>query len=1460
MISNDAQNSRGNQASTSGPRQEADGQDWAEEVGSVGGEGEEEEEVEEEVEIEAEVDVDVDEAEEGNESEAERGSYISELVDKFLTSHPSLTPTPPTPCDELVEVEQSFGRQTATTSGAGRSTGNSSHPLDRHKARGPALEAAKSFDESDDPDKTTDLNEDLLAEAQTVEVNKILDSEREYFSDPDFHDERPAKKSVRGDWKGFEVNESYDNELSQSDRAESNDLQSIVDENFERDTSSSGEVLVDIECTIQLNQTDFGDDEDERQDQAVTVFDIKTQELGTESSGSESKSESESESQSDKIEAKDDCKEELKCEISSEEANSQTESSRDSERASNSQEEEQQVEGSECETEPDSIEEDSSSEQVVVESNDHCLVEPFSAQQYIEGGPPCEPETSKLQETEEAASSSEEVCQPCQVKSVENSELSVADEKDHLIPSESLDQSQELGGDNIAEISARKSVEALQDSNESESDCSEKLSGITEIHLASGDEENSSEFQVTASEARPELFVDESTIADDLTSLDVSQMIVINSDIEGSSTESELQCYPSQNKLASKIAGSAAPNMNAHRQESLDDIESSVFDASPEITDEKWDSSGEIRASTEVIRSYCTKLLQMVEEEALEQVDRLSSNRIPLTVNETAESSTSDREHEQGLVAASKKVYSTSMYYNDNKDSFPTIDQQVERCRSIVRQLEDGFREDPSDRTSLSDARWALKEDAVASTDVISDDPAMHEQSGERSKSSQRASTMFKRRRERMSKYTFGNSIEEMESETGGGVGGSRQAAHRVRRASLEPVSLSNGLRSKRSSTSDKRIVLSQIGAGPSLESEGERDVLTDTEYEAPKVRRRSVPTRATTTPFSERKSRHIEVEEGAASAATIGGPIKGGQNSEQTVKAKYKPFLDSSTLKDIEKLRLWSPYGECNEHNSVSPEICLKLVQDLHSATRCETKPVCQDEGGPVSASFQVEQGSLSVSKGAKLFERRKLESSDWIIAGLRASTSNEEETGAQVSNSWSLGVAGSEQTQNASRPSLSEETVMVADESGAPIIELVPVMSHAQPKLELATITRTPSFCASARRVIECSSPELATDSTEPASDMSDLQFGASEKDGPAEAGRLALVEGRQGEERPSELASGGQLTRSKRDEDTTGSSSPTSGAILYDSGNSNEPTICDVDSIKSCASATVARVRPQSRSSELHQASLLDWGSRVSTPTWMSTLQCERLDEERTLVRYKQRLPTTMETFYTSPRHQTAQTEGRRRCASLSHESEFEPRPRSSVSALRQSYQNLVEQTNSKSASYRSYHYPFAERDWRRSCSLSRWDIAEEVEEEEAAVGGERRVGEDPARRPTRLAAPLAAGRAYRRREEEAGARLHSGHAQDWLRQEEEEAAAAANEGQRAPGKWTSERRLLRQWAARSLWGRRRGLAGAMQLPAETATTGVYLFGARRNSPLRAGSRWQRDKGKHFSAFIILHYIPF
>lgn len=501
------------------------------------------------------------------------------------------------------------------------------------------------------------------------------------------------------------------------------------------------------------------------------------------------------------------------------------------------------------------------------------------------------------------------------------------------------------------------------------------------------------------------------------------------------------------------------------------------------------------RRLMELIEDYCDKLVELVKEEAFKQVELIlaspssqmgheqeGSHVEQLSLSNTFESNCSTiavgggdnsnddqvpADEQQVLKTRCRRIYTSSLFYDDKRNSYPTIEEQLDRCQTIVKQLELGRAahddDDDDDDIEIGERSNGAQTEEAAAGPRESPSSAVSGQF-------ERASSMFRRRRERMRHYTIGSSYADA-------TGVEQQPSTRRTKSSSSlfgQLNQSRGGASERERTSS--MCSSQKDATGSDQDERPRALslaLTDTEYEAPQV---------------------------ARWAKLVGSQsdVIGEDSNEGPLRPKYRPFLDSTTLKDIERLREWCPELEFNEHRNVLPETCQKLVDDLKAGGSCRPG----EQKRP--------------SRGALLFERRQLQSSDWIVSaaadeqpptghggspplgapnsidlsssdGKAAAGGNTAATpteGAVVQRSaeqrnkttTSNTLLASDQSSRLSRPSIGEETVMVVENAcQEQLIEEAPVvLDHQQPHLELATITRTASFGTSSRRIVDCNSPD--------------------------------------------------------------------------------------------------------------------------------------------------------------------------------------------------------------------------------------------------------------------------------------------------------------------------------------------------------------------------------------------------
>jgi hypothetical protein len=563
----------------------------------------------------------------------------------------------------------------------------------------------------------------------------------------------------------------------------------------------------------------------------------------------------------------------------------------------------------------------------------------------------------------------------------------------------------------------------------------------------------------------------------------------------------------------------------SYQEEAHEQHASSTGQAADEF---KWRKR---RQLMELVNDYCDKLVELIKEEALKQLELIlgardsaaadeqrvggsvrrlhlsnrfesdsSSCRITHETNKAddddkqespARPSADGGDQQQVLKTKCRRVYTSSLFYDDKRGSYPTIEVQLDRCQTIVKQLESGL-ERAGDRDEGGGGGGGAHESNSAG-------PEGDAKPAARRCLSDRASLMFRKRRERMRHYTIGSAYDLVDQRrpSSSGSGGFTDGLRRTK-------SSSGALAARLESFGEREQAAPPVDRSSSVDDDdNERDAwpaggaLTDTEYEAPQVAKWTK----------------------LASSDTNGSTNSGGKRIAH--RPKYKPFLDSTTLKDIERLRDWCPGEQFNEHQSVSPETCHRLAADLSTASRERKAPP---------------------SRGALLFERRQLESSEWVVPDdlsrtavvadkeqievgvhtaattcaqaearsadlakptcppadgphtMSASTETSERDALRPKAAELGGGGGGgggsppatddtasqleirQEGQRLLRPSIAEETVLVAENAcQEQLVELTPlVLSHQQARLELATVTRTPSFGTSSRRIIECDSPE--------------------------------------------------------------------------------------------------------------------------------------------------------------------------------------------------------------------------------------------------------------------------------------------------------------------------------------------------------------------------------------------------
>lgn len=1358
-------------------------------------EEEEEDQTDEETEAEVSEEDNIESASSSGEEEEEHREAADEL--KHLKSHPSLTPTPPTDEDQPTSSAETVLDRFKSSKVAS----NNPQEADLTESRrellerivdscleeeggeieesGPALVIVKSIDEADE-DCSEYLRQTSVPDENQESLEELgYNPDAEYLSDPDFHDERPGKNT--SDSNSHQVEESRESEK--------------LRERFQRQTKVTEEdsdTIDESESAISVEQ------------EIVSASDT---DRPLEAAGDDDNSTSDSDPVGSDLNEKQDEKEAV-----------------------------------EEEEEEDTTDEEEKSEHEFEGESEHSRTT-FTIKL------PASSSENEIQEEIEDSTSQEQVVEEFVVKlGGSGCEIEPVLKNEDRAENELIENLQTAEGGSTGANSIKPNRIENQVSEDQTEDSSENQ-------------------QVTASEAQAELFIDESTLAEDIASLQSSIALIRLSETVSTTGEAEgVQEYDRDEDItcADDIAiEETAPVLcsiervrnlelkaSNSRQESLDDVESEVLDinyiAEPVETQMRNEvqmsqqNTGDIGSGalssdtmllTEQVSGYCDTLVDSITNEAVLKVGLIAARATSLveqSLFKALECTSSASAHTTGskhlriynyeeddsgeaedclATTSQRKIYTSSMYYDDKQNSFPTIERQLEYSRQIAKQLEIGL-SSVEQSPSCDDQQQQQQRIVGDSSSQLACDGSSSgsdRRSRVRRQQSERASFMFGRRRERADQFTVESSIEDSSSLVDGSQCSLPPRCHQQRhpsarlqrrRASLEPSSLTcyNATILDRDAVPRRARERRRLSQWDLLSvSDNDLTALTDTEYEAPRVRRRAQPTRATTTPFRERTSRHVEVDTGdrSTTAWDQSAGKKGQEVNAKRPTSSLKPFLDSSTLKDIERLRHWTPFEEFNEHNSVSPEICLKLVQDLKS---CGTVRSEQAVSTNLTDEFHADVSRTNSApvkcRGAQLFERRQLQSSDWIVED--KSRQADKQVAAEEPTSGADGVivpdsstkvdqdliaeAATEIKQQIhhARPSFSEETLVVTDESNlSQLVELVPavVMSYSQPQLEVATVTRTPSFSASSWRVIECDSPDLLTlrdDEEEEERNLSQSEtIGNDDGDGDDDdlmedadnAAEHQLGSGLLGEK-----LQGGAVFSQQEDQNSSCFEELTETRMAFTDHEATltpeiqvaEATLGRVDQMSSVLErnfqepledaeaplkpiTVMTRVKPQTRAGELYQASLVEWRPHVMTPTRMvcspSTAARSTFDRDEAVRSVASSIRTPLAPM---KRHQTGSPiNHRRRCSSLTHEQGFSmkthsnlqqrraqftesPQPdcRSSVSSMRGNYQNLIGDVHCKSSThtkYRSYHYPFANRDrlrafetHQRSRSLLRDDI--------------------------------------------------------------------------------------------------------------------------------------------------------
>lgn len=426
------------------------------------------------------------------------------------------------------------------------------------------------------------------------------------------------------------------------------------------------------------------------------------------------------------------------------------------------------------------------------------------------------------------------------------------------------------------------------------------------------------------------------------------------------------------------LGGTHLPSIGAPRPSSARDGPQEIQPDSDRQLAGAKEQQDRREALMELTGDYCDELVASLAGEALSQVQRAldlgQTGQVDMRIAPETQAGRSqeapgadnppdarrfpcelrarEQSDEQATGAGStgrRHLYASSLFYDDKRGSYPTLEEQVAKCQTIAKQL------------------------AVAMEPIETGAGHFAGQA-----SSERASRMFKRRRDRMRHFT--------------------------------------------------------VSSCSSLEL-------------APDVKR----------PAGLERAQSI-AEAGQAWPAILAG-------------ARYRPYLDATALKDIERLRAWSARADFNEHGGVSPEVCQRLAAQLRGEGELAAGG---HEGG-------------AACRGSRMFGLRRMQSSDWIVAGAEDPAGEAGCAGPARAAQWRPTTegspAGSHQPgqpeassgRHLSRPAMGGEETMMATESDCQeqLVELAPVfLSHSRPQLELAKVTRTPSFSVSSRRIVECDS----------------------------------------------------------------------------------------------------------------------------------------------------------------------------------------------------------------------------------------------------------------------------------------------------------------------------------------------------------------------------------------------------
>lgn len=504
---------------------------------------------------------------------------------------------------------------------------------------------------------------------------------------------------------------------------------------------------------------------------------------------------------------------------------------------------------------------------------------------------------------------------------------------------------------------------------------STRSSGSTDT--SHSDLSRTTSLQVTASEARPEQFFEDSasrqleascfSIGDDDEETGIT---TISGGGDISESEEEEDCFSELTVAENQVA---QPERDLSSRAST-----TIFD---EATQDAEQDAKVINCFDSKLCNYYDKLIELITNEALKQLDILIclerakqaeeveekdlivelSCQLEMSILEESIEQLSKKcyypndwahnepasgfaerdfdvaENLQDLsdlsgIRRRQNIYNSSMYFDDRQNTYPTIDKQVKLCKEISANLQE--RQDQCEEL--------------------------------KSRSKSRGRDMFIMRRERFrvqsdnaKQVAITRSFDCDQSEVAAATPPKMVTNNWGRRCSLPAEHLAYSKRVIPSWTTGTDIVSNKLTSRRlSLENH------TDTEYEAPQIKLRASPARATTSSPALKRRNKLARE-----------VIKFAEMAQPP--ASLRPYLDASSLKSIELLRnirattTTAPEPdqnlEVNEHQVVSPQLCSQIARSLS-------------------------QPDWRSSRGAILFAKRKLESPQWIL-GADLTTSEQSE-----------------------------------------------------------------------------------------------------------------------------------------------------------------------------------------------------------------------------------------------------------------------------------------------------------------------------------------------------------------------------------------------------------------------------------------------------------------------------------